>query len=47
VATEESSTTMNVAIITETATSHGFTVGRHSLGEAPVACGVPLTIWSF
>ncbi len=34
-AMEESSTTMKVASITETATIHGFTVGRHSTGGAP------------
>jgi hypothetical protein len=43
-ATEESSTTMKVASITETATIHGFTEGRHSMGAAAVFGDVVLTI---
>jgi len=38
-ATEESSTTMKVASITEAATIHGFTEGFHSLDSVPcVGC---------
>jgi hypothetical protein len=43
-ATEESSTTMKVDSITETATIHGFTEGRHSLCAAGLICGLLLAM---
>jgi len=46
-ATEESSTTMNVASITETATIQGFTEGFHSLWAASTALDDLLTMESF
>lgn len=46
-ATEESSTTMNVANMTETATNQGLTEGCHSAGAAPDPADDLLTIESF
>jgi hypothetical protein len=39
-ATEESSTTMKVASITDTAIIHGFAEGLHSIGPAAAVGGV-------
>jgi hypothetical protein len=43
-ATDESSTTMNVAIITDTAIIHGFTEGVHSRCWTSFSFGTLLTV---